>query len=209
MGNLSVSKLAIGQFISRQLTKTKNEHNFVNSFFYPLLVICKFVLMENFKTKLTLVKTFIFDVDGVLTDGSITIMPDGEQLRSMNIKDGYAMQLAVKKGYKIAIISGGKSEGIRKRLNGLGIFDVYLGSDIKIEKYNEFLVTNEVNPDEILYMGDDLPDYEVMKLIGVPTCPKDSAQEIKDISIYVSDKDGGKGCVRDVIEQVMRVQGNW
>ncbi len=165
--------------------------------------------MENFKTKLTRIKTFIFDIDGVLTDGSITVMPDGEQIRSMSIKDGYAMQLAVKKGYKIAIISGGKSEGVRKRLNDLGIYDVFLGADNKIEKYNELLITYEINPDEILYMGDDLPDYEVMKLIAVPTCPKDSAQEIKDISIYVSDKDGGKGCVRDVIEQVLRVQGNW
>lgn len=165
--------------------------------------------MENFKTKLTRVKTFIFDIDGVLTDGSITLMPDGEQLRAMNIKDGFAMQLAVKKGYKIAIISGSKSEGVRKRLHGLGIYDVYLGSDNKIETYNEFLLTYEINPDEILYMGDDVPDYEVMKRIGVPTCPNDSAQEIKDISIYISDKKGGEGCVRDVIEQVMRVQGNW
>lgn len=165
--------------------------------------------MENFKTKLSRVTTFIFDIDGVLTDGSVTIMPDGEQLRTMNIKDGYALQLAVKKGYKIAIISGGKSESVRKRLNGLGIFDVYLGSDNKIETYQEFIHTYEVNPDEILYMGDDVPDYDVMKRIGVPTCPKDSSQEIIDISIYVSHKNGGRGCVRDVIEQVMRVQGKW
>jgi len=165
--------------------------------------------MENFKTKLTRVTTFIFDIDGVLTDGSVTLMPDGEQLRTMNIKDGYALQLAIKKGYKIAIISGGKSESVRKRLNGLGVFDVYLGSDDKIETYDEFILTYDINPDEILYMGDDVPDYEVMKRIGVPTCPKDSSQEIIDISIYVSHKNGGKGCVRDVIEQVMRVQGKW
>lgn len=169
----------------------------------------KFASMENFKTKLTCVKIFIFDIDGVLTDGSIILMPDGDQLRSMNIKDGYAMQLAVKKGYKIAIISGSKSESVRKRLNGLGIFDVYLGADDKMEIYNELLLTYEINPEEVLYMGDDVPDYEIMKRIGVPTCPNDSAQEIKDISIYVSDKKGGKGCVRDVIEQVMRVQGKW
>lgn len=165
--------------------------------------------MENFKTKLTRVTTFIFDIDGVLTDGSVTLMPDGEQLRTMNIKDGYALQLAVKKGYKIAIISGGKSESVRKRLNGLGVFDVYLGCDNKIETYDEFILTYNIIPDEILYMGDDVPDYEVMKRIGVPTCPKDSSQEIIDISIYVSHKNGGKGCVRDVIEQVMRVQGKW
>ncbi len=166
-------------------------------------------MTENFKTKLTRVKTFIFDIDGVLTDGSITLMMTGEQLRTMNTKDGYAMQLAIKKGYKIAVISGGKSEGVRKRLNGLGIYDVYLGADNKIEPYNEYLHTYNINPDEILYMGDDLPDYEVMKLSGVPTCPNDSAPEIKEICIYVSDKKGGQGCVRDVIEQVMRVQGNW
>ncbi len=165
--------------------------------------------MENFKTKLTRVKAFIFDVDGVLTDGSVTLMPDGEQARVMNIKDGYALQLAVKKGYKVAIISGGKSEMVRKRLNNLGITDVYLGSHTKIDTYKEFLSIYNINPDEILYMGDDLPDYEVMKRIGVPTCPNDSAQEIKDICLYVSDKLGGKGCVRDVIEQVMKVQGNW
>ncbi len=141
--------------------------------------------MENFKTKLTRVKAFIFDVDGVLTDGSVTLMADGEQVRVMNIKDGYALQLAVKKGYKIAIISGGKSEMVRKRLNGLGITDVYLGAQTKMDNYNEFISIYKINPEEILYMGDDLPDYEVMKRIGVPTCPGDSAQEIKDISLYV------------------------
>jgi 3-deoxy-D-manno-octulosonate 8-phosphate phosphatase (KDO 8-P phosphatase) len=165
--------------------------------------------MENFKTKLTRVKAFIFDVDGVLTDGSVTLMPDGEQVRVMNIKDGYALQLAVKKGYKIAIISGGKSEMVRKRLLGLGITDIYLGVHTKIDVYKELIEIYNISPEEILYMGDDLPDYEVMQRIGVPTCPNDSAVEIKDISIYVSDKKGGEGAVRDVIEQVMRVQGNW
>lgn len=165
--------------------------------------------MENFKTKLTKVKAFIFDVDGVLTDGSVTLMPDGEQVRIMNIKDGYALQLAVKKGYKIAIISGGKSEMVRKRLHGLGITDIYLGVHTKIDVYKEFIEIYNIAPEDILYMGDDLPDYEVMQRIGVPTCPNDSAIEIKDISIYISDKKGGEGAVRDVIEQVMRVQGNW
>jgi 3-deoxy-D-manno-octulosonate 8-phosphate phosphatase (KDO 8-P phosphatase) len=165
--------------------------------------------MENFKTKLTRVKAFIFDVDGVLTDGSVTLMPDGEQVRVMNIKDGYALQLAVKKGYKIAIISGGKSEMVRKRLLGLGITDIYLGVHTKIDVYKELIEIYNISPEEILYMGDDLPDYEVMQRIGVPTCPNDSAVEIKDISIYISDKKGGEGAVRDVIEQVMRVQGNW
>ncbi len=163
----------------------------------------------NFKTKLKGVKTFIFDVDGVLTDNTVTLLPDGEQVRTMNIKDGFALQLAIKKGYKIAIISGGKSEMVRKRLNGLGIFDVYLGASDKIEQFNEYILTYNLNPEEILYMGDDVPDYDVMKRIGVPTCPNDAVQEIKGISIYVSDKKGGEGCVRDVIEQVMKVQGAW
>ena len=165
--------------------------------------------MENFKTKLTSVKAFIFDVDGVLTNGSVTLMPDGEQVRVMNIKDGYALQLVVKKGYKVCIISGGKSEMVRKRLNGLGISDIYLGVNTKIDSFKEFIEIHKINPIEILYMGDDIPDYEVMKLIGVPTCPNDSAQEIKDISIYISDKKGGEGAVRDVIEQVLRVQDKW
>jgi 3-deoxy-D-manno-octulosonate 8-phosphate phosphatase (KDO 8-P phosphatase) len=165
--------------------------------------------MENFKSRLNLVKAFIFDVDGVLTNGSVTLMPDGEQVRVMNIKDGYALQLAIKKGYKIAIISGGRSEMVRKRLNGLGIMDVYLGSQTKIDQYNEFISIYGLKPEEILYMGDDLPDYEVMQRIGVPTCPSDSAPEIRDISVYISDRKGGEGAVRDVIEQVMRVHGHW
>ena len=165
--------------------------------------------MENFKTKLTRINTFIFDIDGVLTNGTITIMPDGEQIRSMNVKDGFALQLTVKRGYKIAVISGGKSEVVRLRLNGLGIYDVFLGAENKIEVFNNYISSNKINANEILYMGDDVPDYEVMKIVGVAVCPNDAAQEIKEISIYVSDKKGGEGCVRDAIEQVMRVQGKW
>jgi 3-deoxy-D-manno-octulosonate 8-phosphate phosphatase (KDO 8-P phosphatase) len=165
--------------------------------------------MENFKTKLNRVKAFMFDVDGVLTDGSVTLMSDGEQIRVMNIKDGYALQLAAKKGYKIAIISGGRSEMIRKRMHGLGITDVYLACSNKIEVYKELLEIYDVKPEEILYMGDDIPDYEVMKRVGIPTCPNDSVQEIKDISIYVSHQNGGKGAVRDVIEQVLKLHGQW
>lgn len=165
--------------------------------------------MENFKTKLTRVKAFVFDVDGVLTDGSVTLMPDGEQVRIMNIKDGYALQLAVKKGYKVAIISGGRSEMVRKRLNGLGITDIYLGAHTKIDAYKELMEIYGLNDEDVLYMGDDIPDYEVMKRVGVPTCPNDAAQEIKDICLYVSYQKGGKGAVRDVMEQVLKVQGRW
>lgn len=166
-------------------------------------------MKENFKQLLRNVEAFIFDVDGVLTDGSVTLLPDGEQTRSMNIKDGYALQLAAKKGYKIAIISGGRSEAVRKRLNGLGIYDVYLGADYKKEAFDEFVLTYNLTEDKILYMGDDMPDLECMLSVGVATCPADSAPEIKNASIYVSPIGGGKGCVRDVIEQVMKVQGKW
>jgi 3-deoxy-D-manno-octulosonate 8-phosphate phosphatase (KDO 8-P phosphatase) len=165
--------------------------------------------MKNFKERLNTVKAFIFDVDGVLTDGSVTLMPDGEQVRVMNIKDGYALQLAVKKGFHVAIISGGKSEMVRKRLHGLGVTDVYLGAHTKIDVYKEFTEIHQLKDDEILYMGDDIPDYEVMQRVGVPTCPADAASEIKSISIYISDKSGGKGSVRDVIEQTLRVQDKW
>jgi 3-deoxy-D-manno-octulosonate 8-phosphate phosphatase (KDO 8-P phosphatase) len=166
-------------------------------------------MVENFKTKLKRVKTFLFDVDGVLTDGSIMLLPTGEQVRVMNTKDGYAMQLAIKKGYRIAIITGGKSESVRIRLNGLGITDVYLGISDKLDVFKEYIEIHQLNPDDILYMGDDVPDYEVMQRVGVPTCPVDSAPEIKALCLYVSDKKGGMGCVRDVIEQVMKVQGTW
>lgn len=166
-------------------------------------------MSENFKQLLRKVDAFIFDVDGVLTDGSVTLLPDGDQIRSMNIKDGYALQLAAKKGYKIGIISGGRSEAVRKRLNGLGIYDVYLGADTKKEAFDEFILTYSLTTDNILYMGDDIPDWECMQRVGIPTCPADSAPEIKNISIYVSPIPGGKGCVRDVIEQVMKVQGKW
>lgn len=165
--------------------------------------------MENFKVKLNKVKAFIFDIDGVLTDGSVTIMPNGEQVRILNIKDCYALQLAAKKGYLIAVISGGRSELVKTRLLSFGVKEVYLGSYNKLDVYNEFIEVYSLQHDEILYMGDDIPDYEVMKRVGVPTCPNDAAQEIKDICIYISPKNGGKGAVRNVVEQVLKVHGMW
>ncbi|HRN42240.1 MAG TPA: HAD-IIIA family hydrolase [Vicingus sp.] len=165
--------------------------------------------MSNFKELLPKINTFIFDIDGVLTDGMVTIFPDGDQIRTMNIKDGYALQYAVKKGYNIAIISGGSSETVRLRLNGLGITDVYLKSSNKIEIFENYLKTKNINKEHVLYMGDDIPDYHVMLKSGVATCPKDAAIEIKNIAHYISDKNGGKGCVRDIIEQVLRCQGKW
>jgi 3-deoxy-D-manno-octulosonate 8-phosphate phosphatase (KDO 8-P phosphatase) len=163
----------------------------------------------NFKQKLKTVTCFMFDVDGVLTDGSLVLFENGEQTRTMNIRDGYALQAAVKAGYKVAVISGGRSESVKTRLNGLGVTDVYLGADNKKEKFDEIVTMYDLKPENILYMGDDLPDLDVMKKSGVPTCPADAAHEIKDISMYVSGKKGGEGCVRDVIEQVMKLHGKW
>lgn len=165
--------------------------------------------MENFKVKLNKIKAFVFDIDGVLTDGSVTIMPGGDQVRILNIKDCYALQLAAKKGFIIAVISGGKSELVKQRLLHLGVSEVYLGSHIKIDTYKEFLEVYQLTDEEVLYMGDDIPDYEVMQRVGVATCPNDAAQEIKDICIYVSPQKGGKSAVRDVIEQVLKVHGKW
>lgn len=163
----------------------------------------------SFKQLLPQITTFIFDVDGVLTNGMLTIMPDGELVRHMNVKDGYAMKNALNKGYKVCIISGGTNEGVRKRLMTLGIEDVFLGAHNKIEQYNALVKKYNLQPENVLYMGDDVPDYPVMKLVGMPTCPNDAVREIKGIAKYISDKKGGDGCVRDVIEQVLRVQKKW
>lgn len=163
----------------------------------------------NFKVKLNKVNTFIFDVDGVLTNGMLLVMPDGEFLRSMNIKDGYAMQLAIKKGYRIAIISGGHSNGVPIRLQRLGVQDVFMGVANKLDVYNSLLVKYNLDDESILYMGDDLPDLPLIKKCGVPCCPQDAVREIKADSIYISDKNGGDGCVRDIIEQVLRLHGKW
>ncbi|MFN8145319.1 MAG: HAD hydrolase family protein [Bacteroidia bacterium] len=163
---------------------------------------------ENFKQLLAGVKCFIFDVDGVLTNGSLFVMP-GELIRVMNIRDGYALHEAVKAKYKVCIISGGKSESVRTRLNNLGVTNIHLGVTDKKEKLREILDDYDLNTEDILYMGDDLPDFEVMKLIGVPVCPNDAAHEIRELSLYISPFKGGDGCVRDVIEQVMRLHGRW
>lgn len=162
-----------------------------------------------FLEKLKSVKAFIFDVDGVLTDGIVHVTETGEQLRQFNIKDGYALQLAVKRGYKIAIITGGRSAGVMLRLRGLGITDVFMQVDSKIEVYQQFLSDNQLTADDILYMGDDIPDLPVMKLAGLPVCPQDAAEEIKTISTYISPLNGGKGCVRDIIEKVLKIQTRW
>jgi 3-deoxy-D-manno-octulosonate 8-phosphate phosphatase (KDO 8-P phosphatase) len=155
------------------------------------------------------IKALVFDVDGVLATEIMVILQDGEMARKMNSKDGYALQLAVKKGYKIAIISGGNSEGVRIRLERLGVQDVFLGVHNKKEKLLEYIAQNQLNPEEVLYMGDDIPDYVVMNMVGLPCCPADAVQEIKQISKYISPFDGGRGCGRDVIEKVMKLNGHW
>ena len=164
---------------------------------------------KNYKEYLNHINTFIFDVDGVLTDGSIQVNTKGELLRTMNIKDGYALKTAQQNGYTVCVISGGTNEGVRLRLRDLGITNIFLGVQDKVEQLNEFMDIYDLKPKNVLYMGDDIPDLYVMKLVGMPCCPQDAAAEIKEISRYVSHKKGGKGCVRDVIEQVLKVQGKW
>ncbi len=164
---------------------------------------------KSYKEYLHDINTFIFDVDGVLTDGNVIVTTDGSLLRRMNIKDGYALKTAVDNGYHVCIISGGSNEGVRSRLRGLGVTNIYLGVSDKIEQLEEFLDVYDIDPKNVLYMGDDIPDLFVMQKVGLPCCPQDAAPEIKSISKYVSHKNGGKGAARDVIEQVMKVQGKW
>ncbi|MBD3581093.1 HAD-IIIA family hydrolase [Flavobacterium sp. D33] len=155
------------------------------------------------------ITTFIFDVDGVLTEGSVHITASGEMLRVMNIRDGYAMKAAIDSGYRVCVISRGTNEGVRMRLRDLGLTDIHLGAHDKVETFTDYIELYGILADEVLYMGDDIPDYYVMQRVGLPTCPVDAAPEIKSISKYVSHRNGGRGAVRDVIEQVMRVQGKW
>ena len=155
------------------------------------------------------ITTLIFDVDGVLTDSSVFVTNEGEILRIMNIRDGYAMKAAVECGYNVCIISGGSNEGVRIRLRNLGITDIYLGTPDKVATFKEYIELYDIKPEQVLYMGDDIPDYHIMQLVGLPSCPQDSTPEIKAISRYISHRNGGRGAARDVIEQVMKVQGKW
>lgn len=165
--------------------------------------------MANFKEGLRNVKAFIFDIDGVLSAQTIPLNLFGVPNRTVNLRDGYALQLAVKKGYHIGVISGCRSKEYQKRLRLLGVTDIFLNSRSKLEHFNSFLRKYNLNKDEVLYMGDDIPDYEVMKEAGIPVCPSDADSEIRDLATYVSDKRGGEGCVRDIIEQVLRLHNKW
>jgi len=165
--------------------------------------------MSNFKEDLLKVKAFVFDVDGVFSNANIYLHPSGDMMRTMNTKDGFAVQYAVKQGFPVAIITGGYSESVYKRFRELGVTDIYIKSQRKYDDFQDFIYKYDIAPEVVLYMGDDLPDFEVMRTVGVPTCPADAVQEIKAISKYISDKEGGNGCVRDVIEQVLRAHEKW
>ena len=165
--------------------------------------------MLNYKEKLKNITTFIFDFDGVLSDGKVWVGSNGDQIRNTNVKDGYAIQYALKQGYRVCIISGGYSEGMKKRYDIFEGIDIFLKVSDKVIVYNEYLKSNKLKNEEVLFMGDDIPDYEVMKLVGVKACPQDAAIEIQAIADYISSFKGGDGCVRDVIEHTMRLQGRW
>ena len=155
------------------------------------------------------IRAIIFDIDGVLSSDTIPLPDEGTPLRTVNIKDGYAIQLAVKFGLRIVIITGAKVESVRVRYEGLGVEDIYIGCSVKIKTYDAFLAKYGLTDEQVMYMGDDIPDLEIMRRVGCPVCPKDACSEIKSVSLYVSDRIGGHGCGRDVIEQVLRAQGKW
>ena len=163
----------------------------------------------SYKEKLKDIKAFVFDIDGVFTDGSVYLLPGGNMCRVMNVLDGYAVVKAIKNNYKIGVITGGNDEQVRHRINYLGISDYYAKSSNKRIDFEDFKSKYNLKNEEILMMGDDLPDMEIMKMAGISACPKNSVPEVKEISDYISSIEGGKGAVRDVIEQVMKVQGKW
>lgn len=164
---------------------------------------------KNYKARLAHINTLIFDFDGVLSDGMVLLNEEGHYLRRTNVKDGYALQLAVKKGYRVAIISGAKAEGMYHRLYGLSLTDVHLGVPDKMVVYEQIKEKYQLKDENIIYMGDDIPDFKVMQKAGISACPIDAATEIKSISDYISDRKGGEGCARDIIEQVLKLHGKW
>ena len=165
--------------------------------------------MKNYKEKLKHISTFVFDFDGVLSTGKIIVMPDGDQLRMTDVKDGYAMQYALRQGYRVCIISGGYSESMRLRYQGFPQMDIFLNVPDKTKVFSEYLKNNNIPSEQVVYMGDDIPDYEVMQMAGLKACPSDASVEIQETAHYISHCKGGEGCVRDIIEQTLRYQGNW
>lgn len=165
--------------------------------------------MSTILHNLTTIKAVVFDVDGVLSANTIPLFPNGEPMRTANIKDGYAMNLACKKGLIVGIITGGKTDAVRIRLESLGVRHIYIGAHDKKVAFAEFLQKTGLNAEEVAYMGDDIPDYEVMQQVGLSACPADAAPEIRAISNYISHKYAGEGCARDLIEQILKAQGLW
>ena len=165
--------------------------------------------MNDFDQLFKPITTFIFDFDGVMTDGTVFCDFEGHPLRATNVKDGYALQLATKLGYNVAVISGAVCPSMIVRMNSLGVTDVFTGIPNKVLKLKEYMLEKKLKAEEIIFMGDDIPDLQVMKSVGLPACPADAADEIKQISQFVSQRGGGTGCVRDVIERVLKVQGKW
>ena len=161
--------------------------------------------MSSINYDLRKIKAFVFDVDGVLSCDVIPLHPNGDPMRTVNIKDGYALQLAVKKGYEVAIIT----EAVQIRFSRLGIQRIYMRSAVKVHDFKDFMEKTGLSPEQIMYAGDDIPDYEVMTQVGLPVAPADAAPEIKEIAKYISSRRGGEGVARDVIEQTMRAQGHW
>jgi 3-deoxy-D-manno-octulosonate 8-phosphate phosphatase (KDO 8-P phosphatase) len=155
------------------------------------------------------ITTFIFDVDGVLTDGTVLVLENGLQARRMSIKDGYALQLAIKKGYRLLVISGAAASPVIDRLNKLGITDIHMGLSDKKAFIKNFISNKNLSADQVLFMGDDIPDLSAMSVVGLPVCPADAVMEIKEVSKYISPLNGGCGCVRDVIEKVLKLKGDW
>ncbi len=165
--------------------------------------------MTSYKELLKEITTFIFDYDGVLSSNTVILTEEGEPLRGANVKDGYAIQLAAKKGYRVVVITGGRSRALESRFKKLGVSDVFLNATNKLKIYKEYINQHHIKPEQVLFMGDDIPDYPVMKRVGIATCPADASEEIKSVSRYISHYKGGEGCVREIIEQVLKIQGHW
>ena len=166
-------------------------------------------MTKNYKELLKHITTFVFDVDGVFTDSSILITTTGELLRKMSVRDGYAVKTALNQGYRICIISGGTNEGVRERMQALGVTDIFLGAAYKEESLREYLMDYDIRPEEVLYMGDDIPDIPAMQMSGMIACPQNAVAEVNRIAHYISHLAGGEGCVREIIEQVLKVRGHW
>lgn len=165
--------------------------------------------MTSYKEKLKEIKALFFDVDGVFTNSEVLLSADGELLRSMNTRDGYALKAAIVNGFDVCIISGGKQEAVRMRMEALGVKNIFLGIEDKLSVFKTYCEKQNIKASEVMYVGDDIPDYEVMQQVGLAVAPNDAANEIKEIAHYISYQKGGEGCVRDILEQLLKDRGLW